>query len=89
MIVPESHGGSMGDEATAAFKHGVQLFRGRDAGPAVEAFGAALARPGALDSERRLMLHSMRGDCHAILGRPADALADFGAAVRLAPENGV
>ena len=77
--------------AAALADRGRQQFRAKRTAQAREAFDQALAADAADGEEHALepaaleSVHSMRGDCHAILGNHAEAAADFSRSIELAP----
>ena len=77
--------------AAALADRGRQQFRAKRTAQAREAFDQALAADAADGEEHALepaaleSVHSMRGDCHAILGDHAEAAADFSRSIELAP----
>lgn len=74
--------------AEAMFDLARSHFRAKRTAAAAGAFSSALAfsaRSGGLDAAQREMAHSMRGDCHTILGRFQEAEGDFSSSIELAP----
>lgn len=64
-------------------------FRAKRTVEAADAFSDALqafSEHGGLDSAQQEMAHSMRGDCHAILGQFQRAEEDFSCSIEVAPD---
>ena len=77
--------------AGAAFDLARSHFRAKRTSAAADAFSSALtfSARGGLDASQREMAHSMRGDCHTILGRFQQAEEDFTNSIKLAPDVAV
>lgn len=78
--------------AAAIFDFALSHFRAKRAAEAVVAFDDALcafSKHGGLDAAQQEMAHSMRGDCHSILGHFHLAEEDFSSSIRLAPNVAV
>ena len=75
--------------AAALLDGALSHFRAKRTAEAKAAFDDALrvcASRGGLDGDQLEMVHSMRGDCCAILGMQALAAEDFGRSIELAPD---
>ena len=75
--------------AAALLDGALSHFRAKRTAEAKAAFDDALrvcAPRGGLDGDQLEMVHSMRGDCCAILGMQALAAEDFGRSIELAPD---
>lgn len=74
--------------AEALLDQALGHFRAKRTAQARAAFDGAIhacASRGGLGAEQLEMVHSMRGDCHGILGDTALAAEDFGRSIELAP----